>query len=167
MLDTVRFGATCAAALGCAVIGGVFFAFSSFVMSGLARLPPEQGIAAMQSINLTVINRWFMGVFIGTAVACLGLAVGSLTQPRESAPLLRLLGCLVYLIGSLGVTVRFNVPRNDALGATAPESLEGAELWARFVPAWTDWNTVRMFASIAAAALLSAAILIERNDGAV
>lgn len=31
-------------------MGGVFFAFSTFVMDGLRRLPPAQGIAAMQSI---------------------------------------------------------------------------------------------------------------------
>lgn len=121
----------------------------------------------MQSINVTVVIRWFMSVFMGTAVACLGLAVTSLAQPRESAPLLRLLSCLVYLIGSLGVTARFNVPRNDALAATTPKSLAGAELWARFVPAWTDWNTIRIVASIAAAVLLGAALLVERNDSAV
>jgi uncharacterized membrane protein len=39
-------------ALGCGLIAGVFFAFSVFVMSALARLQPAQGIAAMQSINI-------------------------------------------------------------------------------------------------------------------
>ena len=32
-------------------VGGVFFAFSTFVMKALARLPHAQAIAAMQSIN--------------------------------------------------------------------------------------------------------------------
>ncbi len=35
----------------CGLVAGVFFAFSTFVMSGLARLPPADGIRAMQSIN--------------------------------------------------------------------------------------------------------------------
>ena len=43
--------------LGAAMIGGVFFAFSSFVMKALARLPSAEGIAAMQSINIVVLNR--------------------------------------------------------------------------------------------------------------
>jgi len=42
---------TLVSALGCGLIAGVFFAFSAFVMKALARLPPAQGIAAMQSIN--------------------------------------------------------------------------------------------------------------------
>ena len=47
---------TLLAALGSGLIGGVFFAFSAFVMKALARLRPDQGIAAMQSINVTVLN---------------------------------------------------------------------------------------------------------------
>jgi uncharacterized membrane protein len=53
-------------ALGCGLIAGVFFAFSVFVMSALARLQPAQGIVAMQSINIRVLNPLFLGVFMGT-----------------------------------------------------------------------------------------------------
>ena len=59
-----------ASALGAGLIAGVFFAFSSFVMPALAKLPAVQGVAAMQSINLVVLNRSFLGVFVGTAVLC-------------------------------------------------------------------------------------------------
>ena len=62
---------TLVAALGCGLIAGVFFAFSTFVMRALARLSPSEGIAAMQSINITVLNPWFLGAFLGTAAACL------------------------------------------------------------------------------------------------
>jgi uncharacterized membrane protein len=43
---------TVAAAVGCGAVGGVFFAFSGFVMPALRRLPAAQGVAAMQSIYL-------------------------------------------------------------------------------------------------------------------
>ncbi len=62
-------------ALGCGLIAGVFFAFSSFVMNALARFQPAQGIAAMQSINITVSNPLFMAAFLGTAAACIFLAI--------------------------------------------------------------------------------------------
>jgi uncharacterized membrane protein len=39
-------------ALGCGLVAGVFFAFSTFVMNALTRLAPKEGIAAMQSIRL-------------------------------------------------------------------------------------------------------------------
>ena len=54
---------TFVAAVGSGVVAGIFFAFSNFVMKALARVPPAQGIAAMQSINVVVLNRWFFAVF--------------------------------------------------------------------------------------------------------
>ena len=57
---------TLLSALGCGLIGGVFFAFSTFVMKALAALSPPQGIAAMKSINIAVLNPMFLGVFLGT-----------------------------------------------------------------------------------------------------
>jgi RNA polymerase sigma-70 factor (ECF subfamily) len=59
------------AALGCGLIAGVFFAFSTFVMKALAQRPSVESIAAMQSINITIINPWFMTAFFGTGLACL------------------------------------------------------------------------------------------------
>ncbi len=61
-------------ALGCGLMAGVFFAFSTFVMNALARLQPTQGIAAMQSINITVINPLFMAAFLGTAAAAYSIS---------------------------------------------------------------------------------------------
>jgi uncharacterized membrane protein len=55
---------------GSALIAGTFFAFSTFVMRALAKLPAREGIGAMQSINLVVINPLFLGAFIGTAIFC-------------------------------------------------------------------------------------------------
>ena len=62
------------------LVAGIFFAFSNFVMKALARVSPGQGIAAMQSINVVVLNRWFFAVFLGTAGCCLVLAVSSLIR---------------------------------------------------------------------------------------
>jgi hypothetical protein len=45
-----------AGALGSGLMAGAFFAFSTFVMRALARLPAAEGIAAMQSINVAAIN---------------------------------------------------------------------------------------------------------------
>lgn len=37
-------------------MAGAFFAFSSFVMKALARLPPTQGITAINSINVFAVT---------------------------------------------------------------------------------------------------------------
>jgi uncharacterized membrane protein len=54
------FSLTFTATIGCGIVAGVFFAFSTFVMPALARLQPDRGIVAMQSIGITAINPLFM-----------------------------------------------------------------------------------------------------------
>lgn len=146
------------AALGCGLMAGVFFAFSTFVMSALARLQPTQGIAAMQSINITVINPSFMLVFLGTAAACIFLAVSSLLRWHQPGAVYLLVCSLLYLVGTVGVTIAFNVPLNDALAKVEPDSTDGASLWVRYLDNWTFWNHIRTTAALAAAALLTIAL---------
>lgn len=147
------------AALGSGLIAGVFFAFSAFVMTALGRLPADQGIAAMQSINIVVINPWFFAAFLGTAAACVVLAIASLFRWGEPGAIYLLMGSLLYLAGSFLVTLLFNVPLNDALAAVEPGSAEGAGLWTRYLGEWTVWNHVRTGASLAAAAALVFALM--------
>ena len=73
--------------LGTAVVGGIFFAFSSFVMKALARVPAHEGIAAMQSINVVVLNPSFLGTFAGTALVSIiaaGVAVMNWGDPAAA-----------------------------------------------------------------------------------
>ncbi len=141
-------------ALGCGLMAGVFFAFSSFIMNALARLTPAQGISAMQAINITVVNPVFMLVFMGTALACIVLAVLSFTRLQQPGMVYVLAGCLLYILGTMLVTIAFNVPLNDALAKADPHSGEAAKLWANYLSAWTTWNTVRGIAAFLASAML-------------
>ena len=113
---------TFVSALGCGLVAGIFFAFSSFVMRGLAGVPPTQGIAAKQSINVAVLNRWFFAVFFGTAACCLLLAVASFFRWQKSGAAYLLIGGLLYLVGTILVTMICNVPLNDKLAAVDPTS---------------------------------------------
>lgn len=146
-----------AAALGCGLVAGVFFAFSTFVMQALGQQPPAQGIATMQAFNITVINPWFMGVLFGTAAACVWLAIAAVIDIQHPSARWLLLGCLLYLVGVIGVTIVCNVPLNDALSAIAPDSAKGANLWATYLTYWTLWNHMRTAAAFGAAALLTIA----------
>lgn len=145
-------------ALGCGLIAGVFFAFSAFIMNALARRPSAEGIATMQAINIAVINPLFMTALFGTAAACLFLAVSSLLKWHQSSATYLLLGSLLYLIGTLGVTIAFNVPLNDALAIVKPDTPEGTDLWTQYLINWTFWNHIRTVAAIAAATLLTIAL---------
>jgi len=156
--DDLLFALTLCAALGCGIIAGVFFAFSSFVMNALARLPPAEGMAAMQSINVAVLNPLFMIAFLGMAAACVLLTISSLLRWHVPGAAYLLVGSVFYLVGSLLVTVVFNVPMNEALASVAPEDPAGARLWASYVTNWTSWNHIRTAASLAAAASLTIAL---------
>lgn len=148
---------TLCTAVGSGVVAGVFFAFSTFVMPALARLPPAQAIAAMQAVNVAAINRWFMGALFGTAAACLALAVAPLVGGRVPGRWLAVAGAGIYLVGVVVVTAAFNVPRNDALAAVTAGSVEAAGAWSRYLAEWSAWNHVRTVAGVGATALLVAA----------
>ena len=158
MSSEILFVLTLVGLLGCGLMAGVFFAFSSFVMPGLARLPPAQGIAAMQSINVTALRPPFLGAFLLAAAACLLLAALSVWRWHLPGAALRLAGSALYLVGTFGVTAAFNVPRNEALAAVRADSAEGAQLWSRYLASWTAWNHVRTVAALAATALLGVAL---------
>lgn len=163
MIARVVMVATIAAALGAGVIGGVFFAFSSFVMAALGKLAPADGIRAMQSINVVVINPIFLGVFMATAVSCGALVAVSLPAWSTPAGALRIAGCLAYLVGTFAVTMWCNVPRNDALAALPADTTAAAAYWTRYLAEWTAWNHVRALAGAGGALLLIAAQLVARH----
>jgi uncharacterized membrane protein len=151
----LNYALTLVTALGCGTIAGVFFAFSTFVMKALARLSPEQGIAAMQSINVLAVNSWFLAAFIGTAALCVVSMVAAAVQWNEPFALFMFLGGLAYIAGCFLVTVFFNVPMNNALAALPATAPDRVARWTAYLANWTTWNHVRTVASLVAAALLS------------
>ena len=157
MAGRVDLALTVTAALGSGLVAGVLLAFSSFVMAALARLPPPQGIAAMQAINVTVINPLFMGIFLGTGVLCVALVAAHVGRRSELDSVLIFAAGLAYLAGCLGVTMACNVPLNDALAAVDASSAEAAASWSRYLRHWTAWNHARTLAAALAAIMLIAA----------
>jgi len=149
MTHYLIYSLTLYSALGSALMAGVFFIFSNTVMASLAQLPAAQGITAMLHINRIILNPLFFMVFMGSAVTSLLLAVSWFWQDGSS-PIL-LLGCVSYLVGTLLVTMIFNVPMNNALKAVVPQTDQAAELWATYLKKWVFWNHVRVVASLCAA----------------
>lgn len=145
--------------LGSALVGGVFFAFSSFVMKALARVPSAEGIAAMQSINVVVINPSFLGVFMGTAFVSLGVIVLALVRWSHPSAMLFLGGAIFYFAGTFIVTIVGNVPLNDQLAAASVTDRFAIELWEHYLDRWTMWNHVRTAAAMIAALLFTLGLM--------
>lgn len=147
------------AAIGAGVVGGVFFAFSNFVMPALARLPAAGGIGAMNSINITVITPLFMTALFGTGLVCLVLVAGAIIGWSQPGSFWLLAGALLYLVGNPIVTMVFNVPLNDALAAVDPAGANGATVWTSYLRDWVMWNHVRTITAIVAMACFILALL--------
>jgi hypothetical protein len=82
---------------------------------------------------------------------------------QSAGAVYQLVGCALYLVGTILVTILFNVPRNDALAAVEAGSADGAAPWAQYVPGWTAWNHIRAAAALAAAAALTVAVCLTEN----
>jgi uncharacterized membrane protein len=139
-------------ALACGLMGGVFFAFSSFVMPALGRIPVAEGIRAMQRINVDVYHWSFMGTFFATPIACVATAVAAVRGESAEVVVYAVVGCVLYVLGNFAVTAAGNVPLNNALAAVDADTVEAAQEWSRYLVRWTRWNHVRTAASIVAAA---------------
>lgn len=148
MIEIALFVITLLSAVGTGISAGLYFIFSNTVMEALSKIKPHEGIAAMQSINRVILNPLFFLVFIGTAVTSLILLVSLFWRWEQPGSVYILAGSLLYLVGTILVTVLFNVPRNEALDKKEPGSSETAKLWEKYLKEWTAWNHVRTAACI-------------------
>lgn len=148
------------AILAYALVGGVFLAFSDFIMRSLSLTDGTGGMETMQVINREVFRWVFMALFLGMAaisLAIVGYGTANLTHPAGA---LILAAGIIYLVGCFGVTMFFNVPLNKALaGMNLSEDATRAYWTGTYLPRWTFWNTVRTLACGMSAALLLFALL--------
>ena len=158
MLQAAITGLLWFAAIGCGLLAGLYFAFSTFIMTALGRVGQVSGITAMNAINAVIVQSLFMPLFLGTTLASLLLAIAAACRWGEPGAAAMLAGGLLYVIGMFVCTAVVNVPLNNALAAVDPASKEAASLWARYLTDWTLWNHVRTVSSTLACALFIWAI---------
>jgi uncharacterized membrane protein len=150
------------AAVGCGLIAGVFYAFSTFVMRALAILPQRDGIAAMQAINVAVINPLFLGVFMGSAAVSVIAAATAFAVAGRATMIWTLVGALLYVMGTFSVTMTFNVPLNNQLERTPTDDPAAGRVWADYLRRWTRWNHVRTIAAASAMLAFVLALWVNR-----
>lgn len=133
---------------------GVFYGFSSFVMSGLARASDDAAGAAMNGINETAVLPAFMSVFFGALLVPAATGIWGLVDGRDGGAWI-LAAAAVYLVGTFGVTMALNVPLNNRLLAAHDKAAE----WRAYWRPWTTWNHVRTLAGVVATALAAVGLL--------
>ncbi len=152
-----------------ALITGLFYSYSCSVNPGLAQLPDENYVAAMQSINQAIQNPAFFLSFMGTLVM---LPVAAFMSYRNGITLqfyLLLTAALVYGIGSFGVTAAGNVPLNNTLAAFNLKAATAVEISAArraFEEKWNSLHQIRTWASLIALILSVVACLYHHAKAA-
>jgi len=157
VIDSYSRALTLAAAIGAGITAGVYFAFSTFIMTGLRRLTAAQSIAAMNAINKAAPNPLFMLALFGTAIACVLLAISGFRHRGDPAAVWQLVGCGLYIVSVL-VTVAYHIPRNEGLMKIDPNAARASAIWSHFVTPWIAWNHVRTLTSIGGTASLIVAL---------
>ena len=141
-------------ALVTGLAGGVFAAFSTFVVAGLRRLDPADAARAMAAINTDALRPPFMTLFGAAVVVPVAAGVVGLVGGHDGAWLV--VACaVVMLVGMLGVTAAGNVPLNDRLMAH-----RDAAGWVAFDRPWARLNHLRTVACAAACALAGTALAL-------
>jgi uncharacterized membrane protein len=153
------------ATLTTGLISGFFYAYACSVTLGLALLPDEQYLEAMQAINATVRNGLFAVSFFGAVFSLLLALAAHAPRPRSRRFVLIALAALAYIGGGFVVTFLVNVPMNEELarvgGDLGPAAL--AQVRAGYEGPWNFWNGVRtVFSSLAFVALIGACL--SRSD---
>ena len=148
-----------------AVVGGVFSAFSEFIMSALRQAEAESGINAMQEINKTVIKTQFVAGIILISVFSAVFGIYAAMQFSGSARIALILAPIVYISSVFLMTIAGNVPMNDKLERFDRRSAEAIAYWPTYVRVWTRLNHVRTIGSVATAAIYLIGTLLLISSG--
>jgi uncharacterized membrane protein len=149
-----------ATVLAYALVGGVFLAFSDFIMRSLAL--SGQGAGTMRVINREVFRWVFMALFLGLVPVSLGLAFVGYGALEGAARYWVVLAAIIYVAGCFGVTVLRNVPMNTALENLGDDTEASEAYWTdTYLPRWTFWNSVRTLACVLSALCLQCAVWVS------
>jgi uncharacterized membrane protein len=157
MLELLQGASLVAATISVGLMAGVFYVYAHAIMPGLGRTDDRTFVAAFQAIDRAIINPWFIPVFIG-ALPLLVLAAALHTGDE---PLPWILAALVLYLATFVLTMRVNVPLNDAIKAAGdPDAIDVAAVRRNFDEGrWARFNVVRAVASTGALGCLAWALV--------
>lgn len=151
MFDSMLTVLLTVAAVGAGLMGGVYFAFSGFIMRAFDQLGPSGATKAMNAINEVILRSWFMVLFFGTTLLYAGLALVAVMDGDLANRWMLAVAGIVYVFGMFACTARFNVPLNRRLSQASDD--EAQALWPRYLQHWTRWNHLRTVSSVMATSL--------------
>ena len=154
-------------AIWSAVIGGVFSAFSEFVMSALLKTESAGAIEAMQHINRDVIKTQFVAGIISIAIFSLLFTLYGIAVFEGAALGTLILAAAVYLPSVFLMTMLGNVPMNNRLESLDHKSDQAHAYWREYAEKWTRFNHLRSVGSVLTAGLYVVTAITMITSGQV
>ncbi len=152
-------------ALWSAVVGGVFSAFSEFIMAGLLRTDPAGGMEAMQQINRTVIKTQFVAGIMSIPVFAIAFGLYAVFVFSGPALVAMILAPAIFVPSVLLMTIFGNVPMNNKLDSLDHTAAGSCAYWQEYGRVWTRLNHFRTLGSIFTAGLyIIAAVTLIASD---
>ena len=117
MLQMLVTGLLWFSAIGCGLLAGLYFAFSAFIMTALGRIGQAAGIAAMNAINIAIVQSLFMPIFLATTAASAALVVTALLRWGEPGAMAMVAGGALYVLAVAALSDGLDVvePRADGV----------------------------------------------------
>lgn len=144
------------------LLAGLFYAFNVAFIPALRHLKGTGHIAAMQAVNVKIINPVFFLSFFGPAILLPLAAILYWGKPPFG---LLVAASLLHIVGAIGVTAAANIPLNDKLekvDASQISEVDADQVRKEFQgpgAPWMLWHNVRTLAEIVATALVFIACL--------
>ena len=110
MMQTFVTGLLWFSAIGCGLLAGLYFSFSTFIMTAFGRIGQAAGITAMNAINVSIVQSLFMPFFLGTTATSAALAVIALFRWGDPGAMAMVAGGVIYVLGMFVVTMTSTCP---------------------------------------------------------
>ena len=130
------------------LMAGIFFTWSNAVKPGIGKLSDLEYLRSLQSMNRVILNKAFIGIFLGAIIAVALVPIFHFKIASNSIFWLLLLAPVIYWIGVFGVTVFGNIPLNEILDKINLESITSEEIKALRTSIEVKWNNLNLIRSI-------------------
>ena len=130
------------------LMAGIFFTWSNAVKPGIGKLSDLEYLRALQSMNRVILNKAFIGIFLGSIIAVALVPVFYFKLFPNNIFWMFILALVSYWIGVFGTTVFGNIPLNEILDKVNLESINLEEITALRTRIEVKWNKLNLIRSI-------------------
>lgn len=140
-----------------ALSAGLFYGWVVSVIPGTQKISNQAYLETMQSINQEILNPGFFSIFFGAALLLIIATFFQYKFKVDTTFYLILSAMLIYVLGTIGVTMFGNVPLNnyvETLDLSTFAAADFKEARKVYEAKWNQLNLVRTVAAVVSFCLL-------------